>query len=375
MRPVSDRWADGITSSGQLAVEVYPLSDPDNKLPLTAGSVTLDITAEVRGRCDLSFESPELIPTDADSLLAPYDTELQVARGLVYPDGERELVSLGIFRPEEVEIEESGQGVQIKVQGLDRSQRIIDASFEDPYVIEGGTDYLEAMRVGLAQAYPEIAFNFIERTHLTPTLNGEEGDNRWQFFSDMAEAIGCELYFDNDGKSALRPIATTHVDPVAEIIEGAEGVTVASLLSATKQWSRTDTHNRWIVTGDNPDTEGEPPRAVATDDDPASPTRYGGPFGRKPDFYSSSFITTPEQAADAAAGRKAKEMGTSQTINFGALVNPALEPGDVVHAKRTHTHEGELIVIADERHILDSLTIPLAAADSMNGATRALRVR
>lgn len=377
MRSVSSEWTEAIAASQGHALEVSVV-DTGELLPVTAGQVVLDITAATRGRCDLTFNDPALIPVDADSVLAPFSTELQVKRGLIYPSGERELVSLGIFRIEETTPDDTGEELSVKVSGLDRSAWVIDALFEDPYTIAGGTDYITAIKNTIEAGYPGATYDFPARTLQTPTLKAEEGEDRWAFCQAMAAAIGMDLYFDNEGVLMMRPISLTTSDPVAELVEGRAGVTVKpTLLSASKKWTRTDAHNRWIVKGDNPDVAGTPPRAIATDDAAESPTRYGGPFGRKPEIYSSSFISTNQQAQDAANGKKEKEIGISQSVDFGAVVNPALEPGDVCRITRTRKDPLDPenpIPLVDENHILDTLTIPLGASEHMTGGTRASRI-
>lgn len=379
MRTVSERWADAIGSSHQMLVEV---SVDGEALPLTAGSVTLDNTSPTRGRADLSFADPNLIPEHSTDTLAPYDNEFTIKRGLAYSEDDSELVQLGLLRVEETVIEADGSGTDISVSLLDRAQKVSDAKFESATTVSAGSDYLTVIQNVIAEVIPNLQTNFISRTLSTPEVPAEEGGDRWDFVQNMAAAIGCELFFDNDGVLVLRLIPTISGEPVAHLVEGSEGVEVKpTLLSASKRWSRTDTYNRWTVAGDNPNESGAPPHAVALDDDPTSPTYYYGSFGRKPkDIYSSGWIIDDAQALDAANGMKAKERGTAQVVEFGALVNPALEPGDVVQVTRTRINPEDpdnpeaRIVIADEKHIIDQLTIPLTAGESMSGITRALRV-
>ncbi len=64
-------------------------------------------------------------------------------------------------------------------------------------------------------------------------------------------------------------------------------------------------------------------------------------------------------------GILARELGTTQTVDFGTVTNPALEPNDV--ARVTRLRAG-----IDEDHIIDALTIGLDAAAAMTGRTRAI---
>lgn len=286
-------------------------------------------------------------------------------------------MQLGLLRIEELDIQ-AGADLNLSVSLLDRSNRVAEARFEAAGEITGGTDYAEAITSVVAGALP-VTTDFPALDMQTPTVPYGEGEDRWAWAQDMAAAIGMDLYFDAAGTLVMRPVPNLASDPVAYLVEGESGLSVKpSLLDVSKRWSRTEAYNRWTVIGENPAEEGEPPRGVATDDDPESPTYYYGEFGPKPkEPYSSPFITTDDQATDAAEGMKQKELGTTQTVSFGALVNPALEPGDVVHITRTQrdpTNLDRLVEIADERHIIDSLTIPLGAGEAMQGQTRAVRV-
>jgi hypothetical protein len=360
MRPHSRVFADAIARSHRLATSAM-VNGKD--VLIIDGTVTLDSSAAVRGRCDVTVAddgSLGLVPDSPSSLLAPYGNEIALARGLFYPDGSTELVGLGVFGIQSAEVTDSTEGMQIRIAGLDRSARIIDARFEAPYQITAGTNYAIAIANTLHQAWGDLPINFASTDLRTPTLIAQEGDDRWEFCQQMATAISMSLYFDGDGVCVLTPITST--DPVATISEGKDGV----LLEADRNWTREGTYNRVIATGENTG-ETMPVRGVATDDDPFSPTYYFGPFGRVPRFYSSPFITTVSQANAAAQSILQNELGTTEQVNFGSLVLPYLEPGDVLRITRQRAG-------IDEEHMLTSLTIPLSAAASMSGQTRASRV-
>ena len=133
-------------------------------------------------------------------------------------------------------------------------------------------------------------------------------------------------------------------------------------MDASRQLSRSDAKNRWIVTGET--AAGEPLRGEATDDNPFSPTLYGGPFGKAPDFYSNEWIDQDDdQAAHVAATRKGLLSGISQSIPVESLVNPAIEPYDVVRVVREEAG-------IDQNVILDAVTIPLGVEGTMSITTR-----
>lgn len=365
MRAVTAALEEAIRKSHRVAtVAVIVTGDgAETMVPIVEGTVTLDQTAAVRGRCDVALADNGtlgLVPEDSTGLLAPYGNEVRLARGIAYQDGTTEIISLGVFRIQDAEVEDGPSGMVIRVSGLDRAQRIIDARFEEPYGVAAGTNYTTAILDVIQAAWPEVTYDLTATALTTPPLIAQEGDDRWKFAQDMAAAIAMRLYFDGDGALRLAPSILSSA--IMTIAEGEGGV----LLAAGRRWTREGAFNRVIATGENT-SETAPARGVATDNNPLSPTYYHGPFGKVPRFYTSPFITTDAQAASAAQKILDDELGTSEQVNFGSLVLPHLEPGDTVRITRERSG-------IDEDHILDSITIPMAAAETMTGQTRARQI-
>ena len=368
MRTVTSIFAAEITQSHQLAVlaEVIDSDGAETQVEVVDGTVTLDQQAAVRGRCDLTivtdpdYDIQGLVPNSASSLLAPYGNEIQLSRGIAYADGTSEVVPLGVFRIQDAQVDDDPSGMQIKIAGQDRAARFIDARFEEPYQVAAGVNYGTAIEDVLQDAWPEVPTSFALTAQLAPSLIAQEGDDRWAFAQSMATAIAMDLYFDGDGVCVLAPVSLS--DPVMTIAEGEDGVLVA----AGRRWTREGAFNAVIATGENTG-EAAPARGVARDDNPYSPTYYYGAFGKVPRFYSSPFLTTDAQAAAAAAKILADELGTTESVSFGSLVLPHLEPGDTVRITRARAG-------IDEDHLVDQLTVPLSSLGSMTGATRARQV-
>jgi hypothetical protein len=368
MRSVSARFLGAVARSHHLATLVEVLADGAVVAEINeviGGTVTLDGKAATRGRLDLTIADDGtlgLVPDSPEALLAPYGNELRVSRGIEFAD-QTERVCLGIYRIEDAEINDTGESLEIRIAGLDRSARVIDARFEEPYQVAAGTNFATAILTTIQQAWPDVPNDFSATALTTPLLFVEEAEDRWAFCQGMATAIGMDLYFDGNGTLVLRP-APSGAAAVCDLIEGENGV----LVRAARRWTRQGTFNRVIAAGENTGGALPAPRAVATDEEPSSPTYYFGPFGRVPRFYNSPFITTSTQAADAAAAILAKELGTTQQVSFGAVVNPALEPFDVVCIKR------ERAGIGKKDYIIDAISHPLGVEGAMEGSTRAVQV-
>jgi hypothetical protein len=347
------------------------------QIPILDGAVTLDARAATRGRCDLTVAYDEdlaLVPDVPTSLLAPYGNELKVERGIEYADGTVELAPLGVFRLEEVDVDDSGENLAIRVAGMDRSKRFIDARIEGPTL---QIDAAKLVALGMAggklhhavlwllqQAWPAVATDLTTSAIDAAPIVMEEASDRWALAQEIATSMGAELFFDGEGVAVLRPVVQAGAGaPALSLTEGEGGL----LLQASRRWTRAGTFNRYIATGENTGADTPPARGIATDENPFSPTYYYGRFGKVPGWYSSPFITTDEQASDAAQAMLAKQLGTTQEVSFGMVVNPKLTPGDVVRITRERTG-------IDEDHVVDSVTIPLGADGVMTGTTRAVQV-
>ena len=101
---------------------------------------------------------------------------------------------------------------------------------------------------------------------------------------------------------------------------------------------------------------------MVVDDDPSSPTVWGGPFGKKPRFYTSPLLLSGGQAEATAADMLSRVTGYIANVSITQIVNPALEPGDVI----------ELVTLdgVKQRHIIDTVPIPLSATESQSLTTR-----
>ncbi len=372
MRPVSDAFRAAVRESHRLVVKVEILDGAhnvigtltdDTQASLVSGGVTLDQNAASRGRYDITVVDDgarELVPTSASDLLAPYGHECRVSRGLYLPDGTIEAPSILIGRIDAANVDDSAAGLTVQISGMDRSARVIDAKFEEPYEVAAGTNIEDAIRNVVSDAIPGVICIFPGSTYVTPALRAEEEGDRWAFAQNIATASGLELYFNGDGHLVLAPLYDRPA--VATIAEGEGGV----LLSAARGWVREGTYNRVVATGENT-SEAAPARGVWTDLDINSPTFYFGPFGRSPRFYRSSFIATDAQALDAATTLGVRQLGTTQTATFTTIVDASLEPSDTVRVTRARAG-------IDEDNVLDQISIPLGADGVMSGTTRARQV-
>lgn len=365
MRPVSQEFLAALTASHTLAVQVDVLRGGAvilEAVPVITGSVTLDRTASIRGHCTVTLGGPGFVPQSAFDAVTPFGNEIQVWRGVTLSTGP-EVVSLGIFGIDNIKVDD--EGGTIAFDGYDRAQRVIDADFESTYTVPAGQNYGTAIQRLIDAGVPGLRYQFDAVTALTPLLvfSDDSQGSRWAAALQMATSVGCDLYFDGDGVCVLTAVPDPGGDPNIDLHDGDGGVVV----TLSEVWDRSTAYNRVIAYSSNPAPGVTPPRAVATDSDPTSPTFYGDVFGRKPLHYSSEFITTTTQAQTSADALLRQNLGIAQTLSLAVIPNPALEPGDIASVRRQTLGVNEVDVI-------DSLTIPLDESTAMTAGVRARQV-
>lgn len=353
MKQTSARWAEAVRRSHETVTEVdvhYGGNVIAEGLAVTAGKVTYDRGAAVYARCDVTLAEPLQL-----NRLRPEGYELVIRKGIRYTDGETELIPLGVFPIQAGSTPGSTMVTQIKAS--DRSQTVSDARIEDAYQVASATNYVTAIRALIDDGVPGLSYNLGTTTRTSPLLTFASQDDRWLQASGMAKSLGSWLVFDGIGQLTLRAEPTFADLPVWSFVEGDDGV----LLEATLELDRGPAYNKVIAESSNA-ANGDVYRGEAVDDDPTSPTYYYGPFGHKPRFYSSPFLTSDDQAAAAAASILSAGLGISTSLNMVAVPNPALEPGDAVLIRREALGVNEV-------HLIETLTLDLGTA-AMSATSR-----
>jgi hypothetical protein len=330
-------------------------TDPDgDETPIIDGDVQLDATAKIRGTAELTTTGAW--PSSASSPLAPFGQELFLERGLTFGNGITEWVSLGYFRLEDTE-QEVPAGT-IRLAASDRMAGLEDGRLMAP-IQYGTTAQLGAIVEQLVtEVYPAATIEWDDPAAETAALGRQlvAEEDRHGFLDELVASLGKVWFWDYRGVLVIRD-APDPSAPVATVAGGAGGV----LVQAGRELSRKGAYNAVVATGEAADTE-PPARAAVVDNDPASPTYFYGPFGPVPRFYSSSMLTTDEQAENAARAMLLRTLGVPYAVDFSAVPNPAWEPLDPVSI----VTPGKL----PETHVLSSLTIPLTAADPLQAKTR-----
>ena len=310
-------------------------------LPFATGSVNVDAGQAVRRAC--SFDLLDMVAwreiVMGGAVLRPY-------RGVRYVDGGSEVAPLGVF-----EVRATTDPLDLltagKVAGKDRWSRLMRTRFVQPYASQVLTVPAQIEQLAVA-VFPAGAFGFDDQSGASgqcPQMVWERDRDRAML--DLAQSIGCEVFFDALGDLVLRPVPAIG-DPswtVAAAQDGEGGVLLGGALETTDEGA----YSAVVVSPSRTDgTEVFAPQ-VAYDVDTSSATYAFGPFGVIPRFVSSPLVTTAEQALTVAQAELAKSVGNASSLSADALVNPALQEGQTIE-----------VVLPDGRrqlHVVEAFTV------------------
>jgi hypothetical protein len=344
--PVSDRFLARLAESHRVATQVQLFLTDGRVVDLehTGGSVPVDRGNAIRRTCSITIADPSLIPRTPADQLATYGAQLRVSRGVEYGDGTSELVPLGLFRLDSV----SGDVNEgpVTLQGKDRAAIVADDKFTSTYTATGTV--VGAITALIQRSIPTAdVIGLITDTAIGRRAFDVEADP-WDGCREIAAAAGAEVYCNADGTFVIATLPDLLTATPVWAVEATEG---GVYISGNRAMTSDNVFNGVLARGENTADNVPPVSYLATDSDTNSPTYWGGPFGRRPLFYTSSTLTTTGACAAAANLKLAAGRAPNASGDISALPNPALEPGDVIRVM----HEDG----TRELHQVASFSVPL----------------
>lgn len=358
MYSVSSAFLTALKSSNMVSAVTVTTSN-GYTLFVKGGKVDMDSNRDIGRIADCEFVPTSTMTTDQIfTILTTPGVEITISRGLTL-DIKTELVPLGVFSTDQAEVSKSVTAT-VKWSGSDRSKKIARARWTDPYQIASGTTLASAGTALLQSRVAGISCDFsnvqdtIQATH---TYDAGADSNPWKNAKELFWDHGYDLRFD--GRGIARAYTIPDPATVATAFDFGAGTT-SMILDGTQTVGLETVYNGVIATGEG--SEIDPPvRAEVWDTDPTSPTYYLSGFGKVPYFFSSPMLTTQTIANKTAASILARVKGRFQKLVWPSIVNPALEPFDVV----TVTFWGKTY-----KSILDAIIIPLGANEAMSASAR-----
>ena len=167
------------------------------------------------------------------------------------------------------------------------------------------------------------------------SISTSGSNSPWIDIMSLASSLGAELFINESGKFTLRKVTDPNsTPPVWDLLDGDSGGQGGLLLGVTRNISAANIRNYVIATGENTATK-TPLKAVASDDDPTSPTYHKGTFGRVVGIETGrKHLTTQAEVQNAADTYLNYFVGGDEQVSLEAIVNPALDVGDVIRVRR-----------------------------------------
>lgn len=362
MWPVSESWLAALAQPYTLYTRVASYLNGEHlaDIPISEGAVEVTATNRVRRRLTITAGERDWWPTEVTDPLAPYGQELRAWRGIIGPNGELLEDAVPVFtgRIQTVGPRQRRSG-EITVVAADRFTDVNDAEFESPRVATAGVPITAMITTLIREVRPDASVVDLTGSAATVPDAMMWDSDRGGAVDELAAAIGAEVYADPQGDFVIRPVPVLGSTWVWQLTVGEAGTIIKDATSK----SRAGVANRLVVRVERPGAV--PLLVVVSDDNPHSPIRYGGPYGKVVRHMSSPLITSEAQAQIAGAARLARSIGLARTREIECLPNPALEAGDVA-----------LVAVDDEHelHIADSFTVGLSATDTMTIKTRSTQV-
>lgn len=351
MYPVSTRFLEALATSHRIVTRVdafYNGRLTVSDLPIADGSVTVDRGSKVRRSLSLTISDIGYLPWDPLDVLASYGQRLVVSRGIRFPDGSEEVVPLGTFR-----INEPSGDVHIgplTITGQTSEVAIQEDKFLAPYTTKGYTTCVDAITALIRRTLPDAVIVNATRDGRNPpcaTATWDANSDPWDAVTQIATAMAAEIYVDALDRFVIADVPDPLSSPIVWDIAEGEGGT---LISAARTMSRTNVFNAVVCSGENTSDNSAVVSAVAYDNNPNSPTRWGGPYGRVPKFYSSSLLKTVGDCQAAANYMLVDATAPNISTSLDSVPNPALEGGDCIRVG----YRGR-----KELFIMQSCSIPL----------------
>lgn len=346
MYPTSDRFLPRLGEAHIPVTEVKLFKTDGSVVTLehTGGSVPVDRGQTIRRTCTVTTADVSLIPRTPVDELATYGARLRIARGVTYGDGSQELVPLGVFRLDSVDGDPADGPVT--VQGKSLEACVADDKLTEPWKSTGTV--VGAATALIQRSLPTAdVISLVADAPIGARTFDVEADP-WAAVQEIVAAAGAECYTNADGVFVIASLPDLLTTPAAWEVAARDG---GVYVQGSRAMSSDKVFNGILARGENTEENVAPVSYLATDDDPNSPTYWGGPFGRRPDFYTSSTLTTVNACAQAAGLKLAAGKAPNASGDFSALPNPALECGDVI---RVIHPDG-----TRELHQVQSFSVPL----------------
>jgi len=333
-------------------------------VPISGGSVKYDAGSKVRRTADLTVSDPDLWPVHPAAALSPVGSELFVEYGINVPGaGTTFWVPLIRGPVQKVKRSRPGSSAAVTLAIADRSAKVAEDRFDAPTQTRSGETCVAEITRLIRETLPGAeVLDLTGSTQIAPVLDIDK--ERWaDGIEKLADAIGAEVYADRVGGFVIAPVPSLANGTASWLIDAGE---TGVLVTFEEELSRERVYNAVIASGER--TDGTPAvYAKVVDDEPGSPTFYGGTFGRRPTFLTSQLLTTQAQCLAAAQARFERVRGLHATVSLTQVPNPGIDPGDLLSVIPDAAAPD-----ATQLHVADTVQIDLDPTAAQPIGTRTL---
>jgi hypothetical protein len=333
-------------------VTVTPPGGTATTLGFVSGSVKVTGTQLTRRTADLVVSGG----SDLYGLLSTPGAVVKVRHGVEYLWGDPEYVPVITG-----ELSQAGKTLgdgTIAISVADFWQRVDAADFTASYSPNTATTRVAEITAQLQAAVPGTTVtNTSTDTGTVATV--QTWDSRADLIKQLATDGGVEVFFSPDGNAVIRNEAQVTDSPVWAIRPGIGG----TLETLARKRPLDKVYNTVIVTPSSLDGAQTWAVQTVTITDTTHP-RHASKIGVRPYKWEARSTMSATQALTAALILLNRTLGSTETLQLGALANPALEAGDVLTI--VDPVDGGLETIT---HIIDGFSLDLTSG-SMSVDTR-----
>jgi len=340
----------------RLRVTLYDAGGLVGTLPVVSVRLKIDGTAAIRrtGTIEVAIDPWGTASRDVIEQINVQAGEVKIEHGIAWPNEPTDWVTIARMR-----IADGSKALLAATRNIelyDRALLIQEYNFPTVWPMDkvkpsppGVPElYIDLIERAVAQTLPDVTIVVDPTIDITekplPYQSFGRGDDRLDAIITMAEALDAEFFNNNEGDFVLADANTVVTTPVWTVSAGEEGV----LVSMEETFNRQEQYNAVGLTASAEDEQDK--YAFVWDDDPASPTFFDGPFGKRPIFLSETYAHMPTIAKveSTAIRRLQAYLGATRSLRLNTLYNPLLQPGDRITVEWPDgTSEVQIIDVID----------------------------
>lgn len=350
--PVTADQLAALNANHQMSVRIELLTEgvSSGEVPFIDGSVTATFTAQVTRNGQLRVP----LSVVQSGQLNPLTDKCVIFTGI--PG----IYEVPVFTGRVVSYTKTSDQV-VSVILADTSRDIVRARFEEPWrAVKGATAASEMVRI-VSDVSGEIGIDVTQTPDIiNPYAVWEE--DRGKALDDLASTMSCIWQGNRFGDLIVypNPYSTSAMPTIVALLkDGADG----NITDISEVVSAENIANSVTVVVER--TDNSPPiRITARDQNPLSPTRWGGPFGKQNITRKTNNPLTREAAQLIAFRILNQSLALFRSWQINTPHFPIFDPGDVIAVNWNNEITGQVI---------ESITYPLEAIDKTVLSTRELR--